>query len=70
MCMLVHTLVRSLLRQDRRKRKHMLNWHIQKFSDRPFGACIIFFNALHSKFAFIHKCLLFETYTGHVQNDY
>ena len=28
------------------------------------------FHALHSKFAFIHKDLLFETYTGHVQNDY
>ena len=42
----------------------------QKISARAFGAHIIFFNTLHSKFAFIHKDLLFETYTGHVQNDY
>ena len=48
----------------------MINWHIQKFSARAFGACIVFFNKLHSKFAFNHKDLLFETYTGHVQNDY
>ena len=41
-----------------------------KISARAFGARIIFFNTLHSKFAFIHKGLLFETYTGHVQNDY
>ena len=45
----------------------MINWHIQKFSARAYGARIIFFNALHSKFAFIHKDLLFETYTEHVQ---
>ena len=41
-----------------------------KISARAFGVRIIFFNTLHSKFAFIHKGLLFETYTGHVQNDY
>ena len=29
--------------------------HIQKFSARAFDARIIFFNALHSKFAFIYK---------------
>ena len=48
----------------------VINWHIQKFSARAFGARIIFFNTLPSKFAYIHKGLLFETYTGHVQNDY
>ena len=48
----------------------VINWHIQKFSARAFGAHIIFFNILHSKFPFIYKDLLFETYTGHVQNNY
>ena len=48
----------------------VISWHIQKFSARAFSARIICFNTLHSKFPFIHKDLLFETYTGHVQNNY
>ena len=42
----------------------MINEHIQKFSARAFGARIIFFNTLYSKFAVFHIDLLFEIYTG------
>ena len=42
----------------------VINKHIKKFSARAFGERIIFFNALHSKFAVFHIDLLFETYTG------
>ena len=42
----------------------MINKHIQKFSVRAFGARIIFFNTLHSKFTIFHANLLFESYTG------
>ena len=45
------------------KRFAVIIWHIQQFSARAFGTRIIFFNAFHSKFAFIQKDLIFETCT-------
>ena len=42
----------------------MINYYIKKISACAYGARIIFFNALNSKFAIFQKKMLFETYTG------